>query len=94
MATGGGHIKLQEIMATLGIPVMSKNSFTSTERGIGKWWKQQLELSMLEAGREEKRLAEERGEYHEGFQLSLSLLTEDGVRDHMVTLTMQNQGWL
>ena len=66
MATGGGHTKLQEIMATLGIPVMSKNSSTSTERGIGKWWKQQLQLSMLQAGREEKRLAEERGDYHEG----------------------------
>ena len=66
MSTGGGHTKLQETMATLGIPAMSKNSFTNTERGIGEWWKQELELSMIEAGREEKRLAEERGDYHEG----------------------------
>ena len=66
MSTGGGHTKLQETMATLGIPVMSKKCFTNTERSIGEWWKQQLELSMMEAGREEKRLAEERGEYHEG----------------------------
>lgn len=66
MCTGGGHTKLQGSMATLGIPVMSKNSFTTTEQGIGQWWKQQLELSMIEAGREEKQLAEERGDYHEG----------------------------
>ena len=66
MSTGGGHSKLQETMGTLGIPVMSKNSFTSTERDVGRWWKDQLEQSMLEAGKEEKRLAEERGDYHEG----------------------------
>ena len=66
MSTGGGHSKLQETMGTLGIPVMSKNSFTSTERDVGRWWKDQLEQSMLETGKEEKRLAEERGDYHEG----------------------------
>ena len=66
MSTGGGHSKLQETMGTLGIPVMSKNSFTNTERGIGQWWKDQLKLSMLEAGKEEKQLAEDRGDYHEG----------------------------
>ena len=53
-------------MGTLGIPVTSKNSFTRTERDVGRWWKDQLEQSMLEAGKEEKRLAEERGDYHEG----------------------------
>ena len=51
-------------MGTLGIPVMS--NFTNTERDVGRLWKDQLEQSMLEAGKEEKRLAEERGDYHEG----------------------------
>ena len=53
-------------MGSLGIPVISKNSFPNTERGIGQWWKDPLEQFMLEAGKEVKRLAEERGDYHEG----------------------------
>ena len=32
----------------------------------GEWWASRLEESMLEAGREEKRLAEARGDYHQG----------------------------
>jgi len=59
MSTGGGHSQLQESMGVLGVPVMTPKSFTSTEREIGDWWKQELEKVMLEAGREEKRLAEE-----------------------------------
>ena len=34
MSAGGGHTKLQGSMATLGVPVMSKNSFATTEQGI------------------------------------------------------------
>lgn len=53
-------------MGVLGVPVMTKASFISSERQIGEWWKEKLVESMAEAGREEKRLAEERGDYHEG----------------------------
>ena len=77
MCAGGGHTKLQGSMATLGITVMSKNSFTTAEQGIGQWWKQQLELSMIEAGREEKRLAEERGDYHEGVP-AITVIVDEG----------------
>ena len=66
MVTGGGHSHLEESMGILGVPVMSKASFINTERKIGEWWKDKLKESMLEAGREERRLAEERGSYHEG----------------------------
>ncbi len=66
MSTGGGHTKLQETMSMVGVPVMSKTAFISTERDIGEVWKQQLKETMLEAGREEKRLAIEKGNYHEG----------------------------
>ena len=66
MSTGGGHSRLQETMGTLGVPVMSKNNFTRTERDIGKWWQMQLQEMMLEAGKAERELAEERGDYHEG----------------------------
>ncbi len=66
MSTGGGHSKLQETMSVVGVPVMSKTSFISTERAIGEVWEQQLRETMLEAGREEKQLAIEKGNYHEG----------------------------
>ena len=66
MAIGGGHSHLEESMGVLGVPVMTKASFINTEREIGQWWKEKLTESMLEAGREEKRLAEERGSFHEG----------------------------
>ena len=53
-------------MSIMGVPVMTKNSFIDTERVIGEMWKQELLQSMAEAGREERQLAMERGEYHEG----------------------------
>ena len=55
-------------MAFLGVPTMPTMSLTSViamERAIGDWWRQQLEESMKEAGREERRLATENNEYHE-----------------------------
>ena len=59
MLTGGGHSNLEGNMRVLGIPIMAKN-FIQTECCIREWWKQQLQESMKEAGREEKALAEER----------------------------------
>ena len=55
MSTGGGHSNL---VSVLGIPIMVKKNFIQTECCIGEWWKQQLQQSMKEAGREEKELAE------------------------------------
>ena len=66
MAIGGGHTQLQETMSTLGVPVMTKKNFVQSEHSIGEWWRQELKRSMAAAGEEEKRLAEERGDYHEG----------------------------
>ena len=66
MATGGGHKNLRETMAFLDVPTMSLTTFIATERDIGDWWRQQLEESMKEAGREERRLAIENNGYHEG----------------------------
>ena len=66
MVTGGGHSNLEEIMSILGIPVLTKPCFINIERGIGEFWKCCLTDSMIEAGKEEKRLAEMRGNYHEG----------------------------
>ncbi len=45
---------------------MTQQSFINIERGIGERWRAELVDSMAEAGREEKQLAEERGDFHEG----------------------------
>ena len=66
MATGTGHSQLQESLSAMGIPVMTKASFISTESDIDECWKRMLLSSMAEAGCEEKRIAEEKGSFHEG----------------------------
>ena len=66
MATGTGHRQLEETMSVMGVPVMTKATFISTERDIGECWKQILLSSMAEAGQEEKKIAEENGKFHEG----------------------------
>ena len=87
MVTGGGHSRLEETMAVMGVPVMTKSSFIRIERGLGEEQKQKLIDSMAEAGREEKRLAEERGDYHEGVP-SITVVVDGGWSKH--SSTMQN----
>ena len=53
-------------MSTLGVPTLTKKAFVATESAIDKCWWQSLEESMREAAEEEKRIAIERGSYHEG----------------------------
>ena len=66
MVTGGGHSTLAETLSILGVPVMTKKSFVSTERQIGEWWAKELDESMKTAAEEERRLAIQRGDYHQG----------------------------
>ncbi len=66
MTTGGGHSRLEESLGVMGVPVMTKRTFINTERGIGEQRRTNLTESMAEAGKEEKRLAIERGDFHEG----------------------------
>ena len=79
MATGGGHSRLQETMSILGVPVLTKSAFIHSERGIGEWWRKELEASMAEAGREEKQLAIARGEYHDGVP-AITVIVDGGWR--------------
>ena len=44
-----------------------KKSVINSEKDIGYWWKEKLEKSMKEAREEDKRMAEERGSFHDGF---------------------------
>lgn len=66
MITGGGFTTLRETMSVLGVPNMTKKTFVNTEWCLGSWWWKLLEESMKNSGEEEKRLANARGNYHEG----------------------------
>ena len=47
-------------------PCYEQTMLSKTENDIGKWWSTRLQEAMLDTGREEKRLAEERNDYHQG----------------------------
>lgn len=57
IATGGGHRTLNGLMASMDIPCMSKNTFSTIETQIGKAWKKFLAQEILAAGAEEKKIA-------------------------------------
>ena len=78
MSTGSGHNHLQDTMSVLGVPIMSKTTFIQTERDIGEVWEREMEKAMLEAGKEEKRLAEQRGDYHQGVPATCITVIVDG----------------
>ena len=66
MATGGGSACLNESLALVEVPGISKSVFTSIEEEVGKAWAHLLLEETLKAGAEERRLAIERGEFHQG----------------------------
>ena len=64
MSVGGGFNSLEESLSVFNIPVMTQRSFVHTEQMIGKWWWKLLEESMISAGKEEKQIAINKGQYH------------------------------
>ena len=66
MATGGGGTKLEELLCTMGIPSMSKKTFSRIEEQVGDWWNKKLTEEMVQAAAEERQLALQNGETHEG----------------------------
>ena len=66
LVTGGGSAHLKELMAYMDVPSLSKQTFKSTEELLGKAWNNQLISEMEAAGREERMLAVERKDYHNG----------------------------
>jgi hypothetical protein len=66
MATGSGTSSLCESLSTMGVPSMSGKTFTKLEEEIGKFWQEELQSCMREAGREEREIAVREGRFHEG----------------------------
>lgn len=57
MSTGGGLARLNNALAMMDVPSMSKRLYTATERYLGDEMKQQLVAAMAETAKEEKEHA-------------------------------------
>ena len=66
MSTGGGCNSLKELLCTIGVPSISKPTFIEIERLLGLSFDQYLCELMLQAEYEEKQIAIENDEYHQG----------------------------
>ncbi|KAK3089294.1 hypothetical protein FSP39_002467 [Pinctada imbricata] len=77
VSTGNGPSHLNELLGTMNSPGLSSTSFTSIEEEIGKWWANTLKDSMLKAGVEERRLAIERGSFHQEIP-AITVITDGG----------------
>jgi len=77
MVTGGGCSSLNESMGTAGIPGIDEREYTKLEHEIGKLWKEVLEDEMIQAGLEEKRLAEEEDDFFQGVP-AISVICDGG----------------
>ena len=57
MTTGGGCISLEELLCTIGIPLISKPTFIEIEMHLGSCFEAYLGELMLQVGQGEKQLA-------------------------------------
>ena len=77
MATGGGQRNLNEFMASINAPGMSKPTFNHIETQIGKKWGEILSDEIIKAGEEEKNLAVERKDFFQGVP-SITVVIDGG----------------
>lgn len=63
MMTGIGRSNLNELLASLDLPVFTQNVYTKCHDEVAKWWKAAAEESMREAAKEE---AAEASEFKDG----------------------------
>ena len=77
MATGGRAATLSSWLSTMGIPSMTKATFTATERLISDALKSTLVEKMVEAGNLERDMAIARGDTHQGIP-SITVVADGG----------------
>ena len=77
MATGNGPTHLNEFLGTLNSPGLSQSSFSNFKQQISDWWLATFEDDMLAAGAEERRMAIEKGHYHQEVP-SITVISDGG----------------
>ena len=66
IVTGGGAEHLEEQLACVQVPALTKVSFILLERTLGRVFEQVVEDNLLAAGKEERSLAIVQGTFHDG----------------------------
>ena len=66
IATGGGAEHLEEQLACVRIPAMTKVSFIELERSLERVFEQLVADNLLVVGKEERALAITQGDFHNG----------------------------
>ena len=64
ISTGGDAAQLEEQMSTINSPSMRNQTFVNIERLLGDVFEKMVTSELLAAGKEEKRIAIEEGNYH------------------------------
>ena len=77
ISSGGGSSHLQEQLACIDVPSIHHTTFISIERELGVMFEDEVMAEAMEAGKEEKMLAEHRNEYHEGVP-AISVVVDGG----------------
>ncbi|KAJ8321844.1 hypothetical protein KUTeg_000315 [Tegillarca granosa] len=93
MATRGGLAHLNESLATLNSPGMSQQTYTTIEQEIGNMWGEVVEEDLLKAGAEERKIAMEKGQFHEGVPCITVICDGGGVKEHTNIHTMRLEGY-
>ncbi|CAN7985916.1 unnamed protein product [Ixodes hexagonus] len=75
---GSGYANLDEVLSVLEIPSMSKGAYCRREESLGKRWEELLYDDMVQAGKEEKRLAEEAGHICEDGTPYITVVVDGG----------------
>ena len=81
ISSGRGSSHLQEQLACIDVPSIHHTTFISIERELGVMFEDEVMAEAMEAGKEEKMLAEQRNEYHEGVQ-AISVVVGWSKRSH------------
>ena len=73
---------------------MTKKAFIHMESVIGQWWWEMSCESMKKAGEEERQLAVQRGDFHQGVP-AITVIVDGGwsKRSHKAFLQCKIRGW-
>lgn len=66
LATGNGNAHLNEFLACLDSPGLGQKTYQNIEHDINEWWRSILQKDLENTINEEKRIAIQKGSFHQG----------------------------
>ena len=78
ISTGGGASHLEEQMAAIQVPTMRNPVFVEIERSLGNVFNEMVVQGLLSAGKEERQLAIDNGQYHQRIYPAITVVVDGG----------------